>query len=229
MATGLAKAGANVMVFDITPPSPEFQSISTLHNVRTAYQMVDVSQVPALRQSFEAVKLFYADGLDICIAAAGVNCLRDFLETEEEDFDRVMTINVKGVYYACQLSARAMIESGKSGSIIVISSTSAYTVARTHNSSVYTSSKSAVKGLVPELAKELGRYGIRINSISPGYTLTNMTKGYPEFVKQWEADTMLGYIGTPDDYQGAAIYLAGPASRYVTGQDFLIDGGTTKW
>lgn len=195
----------------------------------------------ALKESFnDTVKPFCGDGgLDICIAAAGINQIKDFPEIEERDFDQVLNVNVKGVYFTCQRAVEAMIGPGSdrnartsgtvSKSIILIASTAAQVATRTHNSSVYALSKSAVRGMVPELAKELGPHGIRVNSISPGYTLTNMTAGYPDLVKQWQSDTMLGMIGVPEDYVGAAIYLASSASRYVTGQDFLIDGGTTKW
>ena len=242
LVTGLAQAGAHVIVFDISPPSADFQSISAKYGVHTKYGVVDVSSVAALRQGFEdIVKPFCGSGgLDICLVVAGINHVRDFLETEESDFDRLSGVNIKGVYFTCQLATLAMlqpkagIEEGKVGvkggkSIVVISSTAAYVAARTHNSSVYAATKSAVKGMVPELAKELGTMGIRVNSISPGYTLTNMTSGYPDLITQWEKDTMLGFIGTPKDYVGAAIYLASDASRYMTGQDLLVDGGTTKW
>ncbi|KAK5061385.1 hypothetical protein LTR84_007927 [Exophiala bonariae] len=241
LAIGLARMGANIIVFDIAPPSAEFEQISGAWGVRTAYRKVDVSSVSELKAGFQdTVKPFCRDdGLDICIAAAGINQLKDFTDTEERDFDRLLSVNVKGVYFTCQLAVEAMIspesesKAGTGGraskSIIVIASTAAQVAVKTHNSSVYALSKSAVRGMVPELAKELGPRGIRINSISPGYTLTAMTAGYPDIVKQWENDTMLGVIGVPEDYIGAAIYLASGASRYVTGQDFLVDGGMTKW
>lgn len=230
-----------MIVFDISPLSAEFEQISASYGVRTAYRQVDVSSVSALKESFEdTVKPFCGEsGLDICIAAAGINQLKDFPEIEERDFDRLLNVNVKGVYFTCQQAVQAMIgpesdrkarTSGKaSKSIILIASTAAQVATRTHNSSVYALSKSAVRGMIPELAKELGPHGIRVNSISPGYTLTNMTAGYPDLVKQWQSDTMLGMIGVPEDYVGAAIYLASSVSRYVTGQDFVIDGGMTKW
>lgn len=241
LAIGLARLGANLIVFDISPPSAEFQNIATAHGVRTAYRQVDVSSVSALKESFaDTVKPFCGEGgLDICIAAAGINQLKDFPDINERDFDHVVNINVKGVYFTAQQAVQAMIGSGsdpKAGtsdrgrkSIVLVASTASHVAVRTHNSSVYGLSKSAVRGMVPDLAKELGPLGIRVNSISPGYTLSPMTAGYPDIVKQWEKDTMLGIIGVPEDYVGAAVYLAGTASRYVTGQDFLIDGGMTKW
>ncbi|KIW22232.1 hypothetical protein, variant [Cladophialophora immunda] len=249
LATGLARAGADVAVFDISPPSPEFESISTSYGVRTAYRKVDVSSVATLKHAFEdTVQPFCGDGgLDICIAAAGINQVKDFLATEETDFDELLNVNVKGVYFTCQLAAQAMLGSdpdqgetkntlsngngneNKSRSIIVIASTASYVAVRTHNSSVYAMTKSAVRGMVPEIAKELGPRRIRINSVSPGYTLTKMTEGYPDLIKQWQTDTMLGFIGVPEDYVGVSLFLASNASRYVTGQDFLVDGGATKW
>lgn len=75
--------------------------------------------------------------------------------------------------------------------------------------------------MIPELAKEMGPRGIRVNSISPGYNLTTMIRGYPELLQQWERDTMLGFIGQPRDYVGAADLLASEASRYVTAQDII--------
>lgn len=231
-----------MVVFDISPPSPEFESISSSYGIRTAYRVVDVSSFSALKEGFDdTVSTFCGNGgLDICIAAAGINKVKDFLEVTASDFDHVMNVNIKGVFFTCQLAVQAMmsntVSSGmveqfeKGGkSIIVIASTAAYVATRTHNSSAYAATKSAVRGMVPEIAKEVGSRGIRVNSISPGYTLTNMTRGYPALLKQWESDTMLGMIGMPEDYVGAVLYLASSASRYVTGQDLLIDGGTTKW
>lgn len=240
LATGLARAGANVLVFDVTPPSAEFSSIAAQYSVRTDYRKVDVSSVRALREGFEeAVKPFCdGSGLDICLVVAGINHLHNFLEADEETFDRLVGVNVKGAYFTCQLAAQVMGDTANtdtsgapqsSKSIVVIASTNAHVATRSHNSSIYCTTKSAVKGMIPELAKELGGRGIRINSISPGYTLTNMTKNYPELIEKWEQDTMLGFIGQPQDYVGAAIFLSSDASRYMTAQDILIDGGMTKW
>ncbi|OAP55542.1 hypothetical protein AYL99_10515 [Fonsecaea erecta] len=257
LAIGLAQAGADVAVFDLSTPSPEFDSISTSYGVRTTYRKVDVSCVAALKEAFEdTIKPFCGEGgLDICVAAAGINQIKDFLVTEESDFDKLLSVNVKGVYFTCQMAAQAMIKPSldpgeptstnslsngnttqdqnpsprKSKSIIVIASTISHGAIRTHNSSIYAVTKAAVKGMVPEIAKELAQQGIRINSLSPGFTLSKMTEGYPDLIRQWKRETMLGFIGVPEDYAGAALYLASNASRYVTGQDFLVDGGSTKW
>ena len=230
-----------MIVFDISPPSAEFERISESYGVRTAYRKVDVSSVSALKESFEdTVKPFCTESnLDVCIAAAGINQIKDFLDVDERDFDKIVNVNVKGVYFTCQLAAQAMVgakfdrevgtKDKSSKSIIVIGSSAAHVATRSHNSTVYGLSKSAVRGMVPEMAKEMGPHKIRVNSLSPGYTLTPMTAGFPDLVKQWQTDTMLGMIGVPEDYVGAALYLASSASRYVTGQDFLIDGGMTKW
>jgi NAD(P)-dependent dehydrogenase (short-subunit alcohol dehydrogenase family) len=226
----LAAAGAKVAVFDITPPTPEYLKVSTLYKDQMRHYVVDVSDLSRIRDGFKGLSQDFDGNLDIAILCAGLNFVGDFLDTSLEQFDRLIGVNVRGVYFTAQQAAKQMIDSHTShGSIIMIASTSAHVSMRTHNSSAYATTKSAVKGMVPDLAKELAPHNIRVNSISPGYTLTPMTRGSPEFLKLWSSDVMLGRIANPEDYGGPSIFLASDASKHITGQDLLVDGGSTKW
>ena len=229
-AISLAQAGAAIAVFDISAASTEFQTISETYGVQTQYYHVDVASPASIKTGFRGLKQDFGGKLDICIPCAGVHCPRPLLDTTNTDLDRLLSINVRGVYNTVQSAASFMIENGTThGSIIIIASPQAYFAVRTHNSTAYAASKAAVAGMVPEMAKELAPYGIRVNCIMPGYTMTEMTKQAPDLLKLWSKDIMLGRLAIPEDYGGIAVYLASDSSSYVTAQDFVIDGGATKW
>lgn len=120
------------------------------------------------------------------------------------------------------------------GSIVFIASIATYIASTAQEISCYTASKAAIKGLVKPLAMELAQYGIRVNSLSPGYMMTDMMRDLqaeqPTLVKQFEKETLFGRIGLPDELKGAMLWLCdSKASGWYTGQDLLIDGGATAW
>jgi len=119
------------------------------------------------------------------------------------------------------------------GSIIFITSIATHISSTAQRISCYSASKSAVHGLVKPLAIELAPHGIRVNSLSPGYMMTDMMRGLqtqqPDLVRQFEKETLFGRIGEPEELKGAALWLASEASRWVTGQDLLVDGGASGW
>lgn len=119
------------------------------------------------------------------------------------------------------------------GSIVFIASIATHIGTTVQHISCYTASKSAVRGLVKPLAMELAEYGIRVNSLSPGYMMTDMMRGLqkqqPQLVAQFEKETMFGRIGYPDELKGAMLFLCSQASGWYTGQDLLVDGGASSW
>ncbi|KAK7739729.1 hypothetical protein SLS53_005699 [Cytospora paraplurivora] len=229
-AQGLAEAGADVAVFDVIPPSPAFAQLTVDHGVRTKSYIVDVTSIPSLEGGFGAFRADFGERLDILVACAGVNKNVGFLDTSEADFDRLFGVNCKGLYFTAQLAAKQMIHNGtKSGSIILVASMASYIAIRSQRSSAYCGTKGAVKAMVAPMAAEMNRYGIRVNSISPGYVRTEMTAPFPDLLEGWKDEIMLGRVAEPDDIKGACVFLASDASAYSTGSDIVVDGGVTKW
>ncbi|KAH9212207.1 3-oxoacyl-reductase [Leptodontidium sp. 2 PMI_412] len=214
-AAGLAEAGADVAIFDVIPPIEAFFEIEKKFGVRTAHYLQ--------RRHFDGK-------LDICVPCAGINRHLSFLETSYEEHQKLLGVNVMGVYHTAQLAAKQMIANGtKKGSIVLVASIASYMAIRSQMSSAYCGTKGAVRAMCPGIAKELVEYGIRVNSISPGYVRTEMTAPFPDLLESWKDEIMNGRVATPDDIRGGCVFLASDASSYMTGQDLCIDGGVTKW
>ncbi|KAH7351228.1 hypothetical protein BKA65DRAFT_500019 [Rhexocercosporidium sp. MPI-PUGE-AT-0058] len=172
----------------------------------------------------------FSGKLDICVPCAGINRHLSFLETSYEEHQKLLGVNVMGVYHTAQLAAKQMIANGtKKGSIVLVASIASYMAIRSQMSSAYCGTKGAVRAMCPGIAKELVEYGIRVNSISPGYVRTEMTAPFPDLLESWKDEIMNGRVATPDDIRGGCVFLASDASSYMTGQDLCIDGGVTKW
>ena len=213
-AEGLAEAGADVAVFDVISPSgTAIESLASKHGVKARSYIVDVTSLPSLKKGFDSVYSDFGGKLDILVACAGVNKNVHFLDTEEEDFERLYNVNCKGVYFTAKLAAKAMIANGtKKGSIILVASIASHMAIRSQRSTAYCGTKGAVRAMVAPIAAELNEYGIRVNSISPGYVRTAMTAPFPDLLDGWKDEIMNHRVAEPDDIQGACVFLASDAS-----------------
>ncbi|KAF4125865.1 Short-chain dehydrogenase [Geosmithia morbida] len=229
-AQGLAEAGADVAIFDILETAEEsVQDLIRDNGIRAKAYVVDVTSLESLKEGFAAVHKDFDGKLDILVACAGVNKNVHFLDTEEEDFDRLFSVNCKGVYFSAKLAAKAMIANGtKCGSIVLVASIASYMAIRSQRSSAYCGTKGSVRAMVAPIAAELNEYGIRVNSVSPGYVRTAMTEPFPDLLDSWKDEIMNHRVAQPDDIKGACVFLASDASKYCTGSDILVDGGVTK-
>ncbi|CAL3968536.1 unnamed protein product [Diplocarpon coronariae] len=229
-AEGLAEAGADIAIFDVIFPTEAFFSISQTFGVKTKHYLVDVSSMDSLAQGFAEFVADFDGRLDVCVPCAGINRHLSFLETGFEEHQKLIGVNVLGVYHTAQLAAKQMIANGTTkGSIVLVASIASYIAIRSQTSSAYCGTKGAVRAMCPGIAKELVEYGIRVNSISPGYVRTDMTAPFPRLLESWKDEIMNGRVATPDDLRGGCVFLASDASSYMTGQDLCIDGGVTKW
>lgn len=166
---------------------------------------------------------------DVLVNNAGIVRNKPFLELPVEDFDRVLGVNLRGTFLCSQQVARRMAERGQGGAIINISSTRAFM--SEPNTEAYTASKGGITALTHGMAISLGRYGIRVNAISPGWIETRDWQYSPRaetpvHSEQDRAQHPVGRIGTPQDIAEACLFLAEHA-RFMTGQNITLDGGMT--
>ncbi|KAK4942799.1 hypothetical protein LTR10_017559 [Elasticomyces elasticus] len=245
-AEALASAGCNVAVLDILQePSAGLYELELRFNIKVKYYRLDITVRDDVTKTIAAIIQHFGT-INININAAGVVTDEPFLTTSDQNLRRTFGVNVTGSFLVAQACANAMVERYKSqdgeklakdattGSIIFIASIATYLASTAQQISCYTASKAAIKGLVKPVAMELSQYGIRVNSLSPGYTMTDMMKGLqaeqPKLVKQFEKETMFGRIGLPEELKGAILWLSSSkASGWYTGQDLLLDGGATSW
>ncbi|MFK4070954.1 SDR family NAD(P)-dependent oxidoreductase [Streptomyces sp. NPDC029674] len=166
--------------------------------------------------------------LDILAAIAGVMHSSPVLETRDEDLDRVLDINFKGVLYACRAAARIMIDSGSGGSIVTMASGAVDTGGP--GLLCYGAAKAAVVQLTKTLATEVGPHGIRVNAVAPGWIRTPMTARHDTETQSRTEEFMarmspLGRVGEPDDIAHAVLHLASDAASFTTGQLLRPNGG----
>lgn len=167
------------------------------------------------------------DRIDVLINVAGVNRRKPALEVTEEDYDHVVDINLKGAFLLSQAVGRAMVARGSGCQINVASLNTDRPLT---NVTPYAVSKAGVGTMTRALATEWGPRGVRVNGIAPGFILTDLTQKLwsdPGMQAWGQANTPQGRLGVPEDMVGAALFLASPASAFMTGQTLFVDGGFT--
>ncbi|NSW75779.1 MAG: glucose 1-dehydrogenase [Candidatus Atribacteria bacterium] len=230
MGLALAEAGASVVVADMNLEKARdvAQEIEKL-GVQSLAVQVDVTQkdqVEAMVQ--KTIDVF--GKIDILVASAGVGQWVKSEEMSLEDWNRVISINLTGLFLCCQAVGREMIKRRK-GSIITISSMSGIVANVPQPQSHYNASKGAVIMLTKSLAMEWAPYNVRVNTIAPGYMQTKLVEDllvqYPEYAKLWRELTPMKRLGRPEEIKGPCVFLASNASSYMTGSVLVMDGGYT--
>ncbi len=224
MAVGLAQAGCDIVGVNIVDPVDTIEKIAALG--RKFYNIkADLGNVNVLDQII-ADAIGHAGKIDILVNNAGIIRRQDSIEFSEKDWDDVMNLNIKSVFFLSQKVAKQMIKQGSGGKIINIASMLSFQGGVRVPS--YTASKSAVMGVTRLLANEWAKEGINVNAIAPGYMATNNTTALRE-----DADRNAAILdripaarwGTPADLMGPVVFLASPASDYINGYTVAVDGG----
>ncbi|MBN9388872.1 MAG: SDR family oxidoreductase [Chloroflexi bacterium] len=230
IAFRLAEAGASVLVVDINPEAAAetVRQIQAKDGIAFAVQADAASVADAERVAQEAVTKF--GRLDILVNNAGIFPFSPALQTTEALWDKVLDVNLKGVFFYTQAAAKRMVAAGQGGRIVNIASIDA--LHPTGNLVHYDASKGAVVMATKALALEFGQYGITVNAIAPGAINTPGasagTAGVEiseEVLKSFLVRIPLGRQGVPDDIAKAALFLASEASAYITGSLLVVDGG----
>ncbi len=211
------REGAKVVVADIKAPTDEMDAL---------FVEVDVSGKKGAEHLVSTTVKRYGS-IDVLVNNAGITHAADFLDLAEEDFDRVLRVNLKGMFLCGQAVAREMVRANTSGCIINMSSVNA--VLAIPNQVPYVVSKGGVNQLTKVMAMGLAPHGIRVNGIGPGTIATELAKravlGSEEAKKKVMSRTPMGRLGEPDEVANVALFLASNESSYLTGQTIYPDGG----
>ncbi|TSB47430.1 SDR family oxidoreductase [Alkalicoccobacillus porphyridii] len=231
IATALAEAGADVAIVDLD--LDEAQKVATSIQEATGAQAIavqaDVTKANDVNHMIDQIVTQFGT-IDIAFNNAGICINAPAEEMTLEQWKQVIDINLTGVFLTSQAAGKVMIKQG-SGSIINTASMSAHIVNFPQPQVSYNASKAGVIQLSKSLAVEWAKKGVRVNTISPGYIGTELTLNSPDLqplIKEWESVSPLGRIGKPEELQAIAVYLAGDASSFTTGSDFVIDGAFTS-
>jgi NAD(P)-dependent dehydrogenase (short-subunit alcohol dehydrogenase family) len=223
-AFALADAGAHVTLVARTQAEIEEAASAIRGRGQHADALVlDVTDLAAMQRALAVAAPFA-----ILLNNAGTNRPKSLVDVSIEDFDAIMTLNVRAAYFVAQAVARRLIEAKEAGSIINVSSQMGHVGAA--NRTVYCASKHAMEGFTKAMAIELAPYHIRVNSLGPTFLDTPLTRPFFQnrsFRDEVVSKIKLGRLGTVDDLLGAILFLASDASSLMTGSALVIDGGWT--
>lgn len=228
-AERFAEEGAKVVICDLNVEAG--RAVAAALGPEASFYQVNIADRRAVQDWVEAVVERYGR-IDVLVNNAGV--LRDGLlvrfkdgelvkQMPEEDFDLVVAVNLKGVFNCAQAVAPVMIRQGRG---VILNATSVVGLDGNFGQTNYVATKAGVIGMTKVWARELGRYGIRVNAVAPGFTLTEMVQQMPEKVLEgMVARTPIGRVGQPRDIANAYLFLASDEASFITGEVLRVDGG----
>lgn len=221
LTLALAEAGSDLVLLVRDPGSaaPVVAEVEALGR-RARAEAADVTRLDQVERAVRAI-----GHVDVLVNNAGACIHRPALEVTADEWRQVMDVNVNGVWHCAQAFGREMVGRG-SGAIVNIGSMSANIVNRPQWQPAYNASKAAVHHLTRSLAAEWAPHGVRVNALAPGYIRTEMSPvDEPRFRRHWIEDAPMRRVGEPEELGPSVVYLASDASRFMTGEVLVIDGG----
>ena len=225
-AKALKESGAIVAIADINPEA----GTKAAKQLDVDFFEVDLTQSNQVTKLATDIRSKYGR-IDVAFNNAGIAVNVPSEECTDEAWHKVININLNAVFYCCREFGKMMLAQG-SGSIINTASMSGIISNTPQPQAAYNASKAAVIMLTKSLAAEWAKRGVRVNSISPGYIGTEMTKlgmSNPDWHKEWLHLTPMGRVGEPREVASVVVFLASDASSYFTGSNLVVDGGYTCW
>lgn len=219
-----SKHGAKVVIVDINQEAGEKVVTEITNNGGiVGFEKTNISKSAEVNKMMENVVAKYG-GIDILINNAGILADARLVKMTEEEWDRVININLKGIFLCGQAAAKAMIEKDKGG--VILNTSSVVGIYGNFGQSNYVASKAGVIGMTKTWARELGKSNIRVNAVAPGFIKTEILKDMPEkIINYMKEKVYLKRMGEPEDIANAFLYLASGMGKYVNGTVLSVDGG----
>ncbi len=227
IANALARQGANVLLndFDAELTQKAAKTINQASPGRCLACTGDASDVTFIQQMVDTASRQFGS-VDIAIANAGITIFGDIFTTTPGAFQKIVDLNLRGSFFLAQAAARQMREQQTGGSVLFMSSVVGHL--GHPGLPVYSMTKAGLEMLAKQLVIDFSPLGITVNAIAPGATLTERTLDDPTYTPVWSRITPMGRPATVDDIANAALFLISPASRHITGQSLVVDGGWTS-
>jgi 3-oxoacyl-[acyl-carrier protein] reductase len=194
-------------------------------NKRKKYFAVDFSNMMSVKQFIQDIEEYPT--IDILINNAGTNIIAEFIETNEEDYDFLLNVNLKAPYFLSKYVVKKMKNNGF-GRVVNIASI--WSVITKPKRIIYTITKNALHGMTQTMSVELAKYNVLVNTVSPGFTLTELTKSTnsTEELKRLSSVIPIGRIANPDEIAKVVLFLSSEVNTYIVGQNIVVDGGYTN-
>lgn len=225
IAKQLCVNGASVILNDIDENLAQ-QAASKINDYGKCIALAGDASDPGFIQLMVAKAVEHFRKITIAIANAGITLFGDFFEYRPEALQQVLNLNIAGSFLLTQAAAKQMKQQDSGGSILLMSSVTGHQAHK--NLAAYGTTKAALEMLAKTLVVELSPYHISINAIAPGATITERTVADKDYINTWSRITPMGRPATVEDIANAALFLVSPASRHITGQSLIVDGGWTS-